>query len=214
VSKRMPFKRISHCVPLAALFYLGSGCTIFPEATSPPVRSYLFTIDSAADRWPSCTSSHGVLVVSLPQEQGGTNTSGIAYLLRPHEIHYYAYNQWAENPARLLMPLLVQAMEKTNCWGTVTHGAAAVRDDFRLDSEILQWQQEFFSNPSRVRLSFRAQLVDSQKREVIAARRFEIIDEAPSNDAYGAVIAGNRAVNRLLGEIAEWLKASSPRQKD
>jgi len=89
-----------------------------------------------------------------------------------------------------------------------------VRDDFRLDSEILQWQQEFFPDPSRVRLSFRAQLVDSQKREVIAARRFEIIEGAPSNDAYGAVIAGNRAVNRLLGEIAEWLKASAPRQKD
>ena len=89
-----------------------------------------------------------------------------------------------------------------------------MRDDFRLDSEILQWQQEFFSNPSLVRLVFRAQLVESQKREVIAARRFEIIEEAPSGDAYGAVIASNRAVNRLLGEIAEWIKANAPRQSN
>ena len=210
----MQFKRISHGVLLGALFYLVSGCTIFPEATNQPVRSYLFTPDFAANQWPSCPSPHGVLVVSLPEEQGGTNNNGIAYLLRPHEIRYYAYNQWAENPARLLMPLMVQAMEKTNCWGTVTHAAAAVRDDFRLDSEILQWQQEFFSNPSRVRLSFRAQLVESQKREVIAARRFEIIEEAPSGDAYGAVIASNHAVNRLLGEIAEWIKATARRQSN
>ena len=193
-------------------FHFAAGCTIFPEAPNQPVRSYVITRDFAGDKWPSCTSPHGVLVVSLPQEQGGTNTSGIAYLLRPHEIRYYAYNQWAESPARLLMPLMVQAMEKTNCWRTVTHAGVAVRDDFRLDSEILQWQQEFFSSPSLVRLSFRAQLVESQKREVIAARRFEIIEEAPSGDAYGAVIASNRAVNRLLGEIAEWIKANAPRQ--
>jgi cholesterol transport system auxiliary component len=208
----MQRKRKSNGVLLAVLFHLAAGCTIFPEAPNQPVRSYVITRDFSADKWPSCTSPHGVLVVSLPQEQGGTNTSGIAYLLRPHEIRYYAYNQWAESPARLLMPLMVQAMEKTNCWGTVTHAAAALRDDFRLDSEILQWQQEFFSNPSLVRLSFRAQLVESQKREVIAARRFEIIEEAPSGDAYGAVIASNRAVNRLLGEIAEWIKANAPRQ--
>jgi cholesterol transport system auxiliary component len=205
-------KRKSNGVLLAVFFHFAAGCTIFPEAPNQPVRSYVITRDFAGDKWPSCTSPHGVLVVSLPQEQGGTNTSGIAYLLRPHEIRYYAYNQWAESPARLLMPLMVQAMEKTNCWGTVTHAAAAVRDDFRLDSEILQWQQEFFSSPSQVRLSLRAQLVESQKREVIAARRFEIIEEAPSGDAYGAVIASNRAVNRLLGEIAEWIKANAPRQ--
>ncbi len=208
----MQRKRKSHGVLLAVLFQLAAGCTIFPEAPNQPVRSYVITPDFSADKWPSCTSPHGVLVVSLPREQGGTNTSAIAYLLRPNEIRYYAYNQWAESPARLLVPLMVQAMEKTNCWGTVTHAAAALRDDFRLDSEILQWQQEFFSNPSRVRLSFRAQLVESEKREVIAARRFEIIEEAPSGDAYGAVIASNRAVNRLLGEIAEWIKANAPRQ--
>ena len=207
-------KRIRNGLLLAGIFNLAAGCTIFPEAPNQPVRSYLFTLDSSADQWPSCPSPHGVLVVSQPQEQGGTNTSAIAYLLRPHEIRYYAYNQWAESPARLLVPLMVQVMEKTNCWDTVTHAAAALRDDFRLDSEILQWQQEFFSNPSRVRLFFRAQLVESQKREVIAARRFEIIEEAPSGDAYGAVIASNRAVNRLLGEIAEWIKANAPRQSN
>lgn len=210
----MQHKRIRNGVLLAGMVHLAAGCTIFPEAPNQPVRSYLFTPDFAAGKWPSCASPLGVLVVGLPDEQGGTNTTGIAYLLRPHEIRYYAYNQWAESPARLLMPLMIQAAEKTNCFGTVAHAAAAVRDDFRLDSEILQWQQEFFSNPSRVRLSFRAQLVESQKRQVIAARRFELIEEAPSDDAYGAVIASNRAVNRLLGEIAEWIKANAPRQSN
>jgi cholesterol transport system auxiliary component len=197
---------------LSALLVTLAGCTIFPEQPNQPVRSYVLTMDSAsANPWPSCAAPDGVLVVGLPREQGGANTSGIAYLMRPHEIRYYAYNQWAESPARLLLPLLLQAMEKTNCWSTVTQANSALRGDYRLDSEILHWQQEFFTAPSRERLSLRAQLVDTQKRDVIAAKRFEIIEQAPSGDAYGAVIASNHAVNRLLYEIAEWVQVHAPR---
>jgi cholesterol transport system auxiliary component len=189
-----------------------AGCTIFPEPPNQPVRSFVLTLEApAANPWPSCAAADGVLLVGGPREQSGTYATGIAYLLRPHEIQYYAYNQWAESPGRLLLPLLIQALERTNCWSTVTQANTALRGDYRLDSEILHWQQEFFANPARERLAFRAQLVDTQKREVIAAKRFEIIEQTPSGDAYGAVIASNRAVNRLLAQIAEWVKTEAPR---
>jgi ABC-type uncharacterized transport system auxiliary subunit len=60
-------------------------------------------------------------------------------------------------------------------------------------------------------LSFRVQIIDSQKREVIAAKRFEIIEHSPTADAYGAVIASNQAVNRLLAQIADWAKDNAAR---
>jgi cholesterol transport system auxiliary component len=159
-----------------------------------------------------CASAGGTLVVSVPHEHNGSNTNGIAYLLRPHELRYYSYNQWVDSPARLLLPLLVQALEKTHCWGTVAQAATALRGDYRLDTTILQWQQEFFPSPSRVRIALRVQMVDIQKRDVTVARRFEVVEEAPTSDAYGAVLASNRAVNRLLGEIAEWIKTNPPRE--
>lgn len=196
---------------LAAALVALPGCTIFPEQPNQPVRSYVLTLDAASQPWPSCALPNGVLVVGLPREQGGANSSGIAYLMRPHEIRYYAYNQWAESLARLLLPLLVQAMERTDCWSTVTPANAALRGDYRLDTEILHWQQEFFAKPPHERLSVRAQLIDSQKREVIAAKRFEIIEHSPTADAYGAVIASNQAVNRLLAQIADWAKDNAAR---
>jgi cholesterol transport system auxiliary component len=198
---------------LASLFQIAPGCTIFPEPPNQPVKSYLLTFDAAPSQaWPSCASSGGTLVVSLPREHNGGNSNGIAYLLRPHELRYYSYNQWADSPARLLLPLLVQAMEQTHCWGTVAQAAAALQGDYRLDTTILQWQQEFFPNPSRVRIAFRVQLLDLGRRDVTVARRFEAVEEAPSSDAYGAVLASNRAVNRLLGDIAEWIKTHPPRE--
>ncbi|MGH7832812.1 MAG: ABC-type transport auxiliary lipoprotein family protein [Candidatus Binatia bacterium] len=194
-------------IVLAGVCLLAAGgCTVLPNEPAEPVRTYVLTLEpSASNPWPSCSSANGALLVTLPREQAGFNTTGIAYLQRPHEVKYYAYNEWAEPPSRLLVPLLVQGMEKTNCWVTVAQPATAVRADYRLDTEILNWQQEFFSNSSRVRLSLKAQLVDAQKREVMSARRFEIVEEAPTDDAYGAVVGINRAAARLLKEIAQWI---------
>jgi cholesterol transport system auxiliary component len=188
------------------------GCTLLPNEPGEPLRTYVLTLEpGASNPWPSCPLPNGALLVTLPREQAGFNTTGIAYLQRPHEIKYYAYNEWAEPPSRLLVPLLVQGMEKTNCWATVAQPATAVRADYRLDTEILNWQQEFFPNSSRVRLALKAQLVDAQKREVISARRFEIVEEAPSDDAYGAVVGINRAAARLLKEIAQWITTDAPK---
>jgi cholesterol transport system auxiliary component len=198
---------------LSAVCWLAAGgCTLLPNGEAQPVRTYVLTLEpSASNPWPSCASSNGALLVTLPREQAGFNTTGIAYLQRPHEIKYYAYNEWAEPPSRLLVPLLVQGMEKTNCWVTVAQPATAVRADYRLDTEILNWQQEFVSDSSRVRLSVKAQLVDTQKREVLSARRFEIVEAAPTDDAYGAVVGMNRAAARLLKEIAEWITTDAPK---
>ena len=105
----------------------------------------------------------------------------------------------------MLAPLLVQAMEKTGCWRIALQMPAVVQGDYRLDTEILHLQQEFFSQPSRVRLTLRVQLVGLPGQSIIAAQRFEILEDAPSEDAYGGVIAASHAVDKLLEQMADWV---------
>jgi cholesterol transport system auxiliary component len=145
------------------------------------------------------------LVVSLPRAQAGFDTTRMVYLLRPHEVSYYAFNQWADTPARMLMRLLALAMEKRALWVAVFQMPGPVRPDYRLDSDNLVLEQQFFSKPSRVRLALRAQLIDMKRQTVMDSRSFEIFEEAPTEDAYGGVIAANRAAVRLLDEVAAWL---------
>jgi cholesterol transport system auxiliary component len=128
----------------------------------------------------------------------------MAYLLQPYEVSYYADSQWIATPARLLAPLLVQALEQTGCWRTVSQMPAAVHGDYRLDTDIVHWQHEFFSSPSRAHLTVRIQLVAQHKQEVIASRQFEVFEPAPSEDAPGGVLATNRAVEQLLRQVADW----------
>ena len=74
----------------------------------------------------------------------------MAYLLRPYEVSYYGYNQWADTPARMLQRIMVENFEKTGEWNAVLQTPSAVPAQYRLDCDNLVLEQQFFSNPSRV----------------------------------------------------------------
>jgi cholesterol transport system auxiliary component len=132
----------------------------------------------------------------------------MAYLLRKHELSYYAFNQWADAPGRMMLGLLAQAMEATGLWHAVVQAPTPMRADYRLDCDNLAVEQQFFSQPSRVRLALRAQLIELNKRKILATREFELFEAAPTEDAYGGVVAANRAAARLLEELALWIGTS------
>ena len=82
---------------------------------------------------------------------------------------------------------------------------AAIRGDYRLDTEILQWQQEFLTQPSQIHCALRTQLVEIQSQRVLAVKEFEVLAPAESEDAHGGVIAFNQALPQLLEQIGEWV---------
>ena len=129
----------------------------------------------------------------------------MAYLLRPYEVSYYGYNQWADTPARMLQRIMVENFEKTGEWNAVLQTPSAVPAQYRLDCDNLVLEQQFFSNPSRVRLALRAQIVETKTQSILATRSFELFETAPTDDPYGGVIAANHATEKLIKEMAEWL---------
>jgi len=130
----------------------------------------------------------------------------MVYFKRAYELEHYAMNQWADTPARMFTPLLVQALGQTGAWRAVVPLPGSVRGDYRLDSHGFALQQEFLQQPSRVRVTVRTQLVDLKESKVVGTRAFEATEEAPSEDAYGGVLAANRAIATMLDRIASWLQ--------
>jgi cholesterol transport system auxiliary component len=135
----------------------------------------------------------------------------MAYLPRPNTVKYYANSRWADSPAGMLAPAIVEALEKTGCWRAVVRMPTTLPADFRLDTEDLVLGQEFFSRTSKVRLALRATLVDLREPGILAARRFEALEDAPSEDADGGAIAAGRAAEKLLGSLATWANAAARR---
>ena len=188
------------------LLLMIAGCSLGPTETTAP-RSYFLNpeISWKNPHGSSERSGTAVLLITQPKAQAGFDTERMAYLLRPYEVNYYAFNQWADTPARLLHRVIVENLDKSGMWSAVLQSPGAVPAQYRLDLDNLNLEQQFFSQPSRVRLSVRAQIIETKKPAILATRSFEVLEAAPTEDAYGGVLAANQAAAKLLIEIAAWL---------
>ena len=74
----------------------------------------------------------------------------------------------------------------------------SIRGDFRLDLTQVVLLQKFLKQPSRLRLSWRAQLVNIKDRNVMGTRDFSKEEEAFSENAYGGCIGCPAGVNSPL----------------
>lgn len=184
----------------AACMFALAGCAGLHSAGTEPLHTYL--LEAQFDRVERVRPIPLTLAVSPPRAAPGYDTARMAFMRQPYALEYFAKNRWADTPAKMLGPLLVRALEQRSEYGAVAPATGMIKGDVRLDVEIILLQQEFTSSPSRLHLMLRAQLVEQASRRVLATQVFEAFENAPSDDPYGGVVAANRALPRLLEQIA------------
>jgi cholesterol transport system auxiliary component len=145
-----------------------------------------------------------VLEIAPPRARPGFDTPQMAYTQRANALEYFAKNRWADTPARMLAPLFAQALDQSGGFRAVVQAPSLAAANLRLDTELVRLQQDFGARPSRVQLTVRAQLIEVDARRVLASAEFDETEAAPSDDAYGGVIAANRALGRLLERLAKF----------
>lgn len=181
---------------------------VLPRSADNPVHTFVLTgeaPDRGADGRAVPAGAQAVLVVGVPQAASGFEQPRMAYLQRPFEVSYYATHVWVDAPSRMLAPLLVRSLETTGLWRVVVPMPTALRGDYQLDTSDLVLQQEFLQPPSRTRMQLRAQLTDVKTQRVMGTRSFEALEPAPTEDAYGGVLAANRALATVLRMVNDWI---------
>ena len=172
----------------------------------------LYRLDAQLPARGSVAKRDVVLAVSLPQAQPGAESAAMAYVQQAHLVEYFASSRWADTPARMLEPLLLQALTQGGGFRAVVSNVSAVAADYRLDSEWLRLQQEFEQPPSRMHLTLRVQLVNLHTRQVVAAQEIDEVEQTASENAYGGVVAANLAMQRVLGRVVDFCVAHTARQ--
>jgi cholesterol transport system auxiliary component len=193
--------RIKQLLSVGLLLTLSACASINQE----PPRTYVLTAghwDAPAPKKP--IPKGPLLLVSSPKAWPGYDTARIAYVKEPLRLDYYANNEWADHPSRMLEPLLVNALEATGRFAAVVSTTNGVSGDLRLDIEIIHLHQTFLTQPSQGRVAVRAQLVDVARDRILGTRTFEAAVPAPSDDPYGGIKAINQAVDQILGEITSF----------
>jgi cholesterol transport system auxiliary component len=185
--------------------FLLCGCSmLLPVSTPPPT---LFSFDSPqpmAETAPAAPVQMGAptLIVSIPRAATGFGSSQIVYIRRPHTFEYFRNSQWVDTPAGMISPLIVAALERSGHFSAVIQAPTSATGQLHLDVEIVRLQHEFLTLPSQVRFTLRAHLIDTATRQVVGWREFEAIVPSSSEDPYGGVLAANRAVAKVIAELA------------
>lgn len=200
-------RHVSVIIMWAALGGCGSLQPVKSE--SPSTYALDARFDASATQSPAALT----VVVAKPREGAGFDSARMAYVKKPHELEYFSRNQWVDSPGKMLAPLLVRALDTGGAFRAVIQAPAPVSGDLRLESDIVRLQQEFLTTPSRVRFTLRVQLIDVPGKRVIATREFDVLENAPSDDPYGGVVAANRAVRHALAEVAAFCAAQGQMPK-
>ncbi len=178
-------------------------CACLSLGGQKPQAVDLYALDLVFEDPPGAGTAPPIGVAG-PRAAPGFDGPRMIYVRRAHELRHYARAEWVEPPAHMLGPLLVRALEHTGRFQAVMAMPGGVSAGLRLDTEIVRLQQEFAETPSRVRFTMRAQLADVAAGRVLGTRELEAVEAAPTDDAYGGVVAANRAVRRVLEEAAGW----------
>jgi len=185
-----------------------AGCT---GLQAPKLESiHLYTLDAQPASITAQHQNNRVLAISMPTAWPGYDTPQIAYQRQPLELEYFLTHRWADTPARMLRPLLAQALEPAFRAVVPTPGIVAA--DLRLDTELIQLKQDFTTQPSRIQLVLRAQLIDVKDKRVIAVKQFDESENSATEDAYGGILATNRALQRVLSQLTVFCVDASARQ--
>lgn len=180
-----------------------SACSLLQPIT-PPFPNFYVLEGISGKTSPPAPASAPTLIVSPPHAAAGFDSQRMIYLREPYKLEHFAQSEWIEPPARLLAPLIVDAIVRTGAFRAVVLTPSTAAGDFRLDSEIIRLQQDFRSRPGSVRLTLRATLIDENTRRVVAWREFDQSVATKSEDPYGGVIAANRALQNTLEKLADF----------
>ncbi len=196
-----------------------TGCAgVLPKPPELPPRTYLLSADPNEGEARPAQAARGelrslapTLAVSRPEAAAGYGSARIAYMDQDYRLDYYADHAWVDSPGAMLGPLLIDALRGSGAFAAVTENARGVGADLRLDTVIESLYQDFRSRPSQARVQLRVRLVDLQGRRVLATRVFTGSQPAPSDDAYGGVVAANRVLAKMLPEVAAFAAEAATR---
>ena len=182
--------------------------------TGGPTPPAFYSLEGAMAAAPApAPAGAPTLIVNPPHAAAGFDSPHIMYVREAHKLEYFAHSEWADPPARMLAPLLVAALEHTGAFHAVVQSPSAAAGELRLDTEIIRLQHEFQVQPSRVRFTLRAYLVDDNTRRVLAWREFDTALASASEDPYGGVVAANQAVQTVLAELAAFCAETARAQR-
>lgn len=147
------------------------------------------------------------ILISQPEAMAGYQTDQMLYMQKPFEITAFVHNTWRSPPASMLYPLLMQSLQQAGYFYAVASGPYVEKVDYRLDTQLIELQQNFLTKPSKIDMVVKAVLTHVDDNRVVSTRIFIEHRPCPIDTPYGGVIAANTATKALTSAISTFIVA-------
>ncbi|HSU06262.1 MAG TPA: ABC-type transport auxiliary lipoprotein family protein [Acetobacteraceae bacterium] len=170
------------------------GCSLLLPPKPEPVKAILSEVPNDLPHERRHAAS---LLILTPETSPAYDTTRMAYSVKLYQIAYFRDNEWAETPAQMIQPLLVQTLQRTGLFRAILTPPETGRTDYTLRTNIVNLVQDYTVNPPVLRLAFRLQLLGASGR-LIAGREITVQETMRDATPYAGVIAANDAVGKAL----------------
>ena len=175
------------------------GCALLSAAR---VDTQTFTLDPPApDMRQAAHCAAETLLVFPPQAQATYDTTQMAYTTQAHRVAFFSRHEWADTPSRMLLPVLVRALQDTHCFSAVVTPPYAEHYTHALHTDLVELLQDFTSQPPTLRLVLRVHLSDDVAGSTIASRELVLSEPLSQGTPEAGVVAANKAAARALQEV-------------
>jgi cholesterol transport system auxiliary component len=130
-------------------------------------------------------------------------TDDIAYSSHPLQVEYFAKNKWADTPARMLRPLIINTLQGTRHFRVITT-SQNTQYDYILSAKIEELQQVFTAHSSYVVFRLHVEIINPKTGRIVRAREFISSKITCQCTPYSGVVAANRAITQVLAELANF----------
>jgi len=190
---------------LLALASLLAGCVNVGNSTAAPAVVYYVLNDSAPPAVATPVRADAPTLLVLDTATGSFyDTEQLIFSRSRGTRGQYQLARWTERPGKRFAELMRVRLDRQGAWH-VSAAGGYVRGDMLLDTELIEFYHDAVSQPGKVRLVLRAELVDLKQRKLKGRRVFEQQVALATYDAAGAAQASSQAVSQALDELTAWL---------
>jgi cholesterol transport system auxiliary component len=187
---------------LIACFIFFSGCALFSPINIDTKKNVLSNtpLDLPSEKTHSAT-----LLVLVPETMPAYATTQMVYSTQAYQISYFTKNEWAATPSQMIQPLIVATLRSTHYFSEVLSPPDFGRHTFALRIEILEFKQDFTSEPAMLQLAMRISLSREATNQLVASKQLRVSEPMTERNPYAGVAAANEAMPKLLLELAKFV---------
>lgn len=188
-----------------------AGCALDLPGTGEPPRIFVLSPKSTFKE--DLPDVDWQLLVDVPVSAAGISSSRIALQQNAMELEYYSRAAWTDAAPKLIQTLLIESFENSGKILAVGRQAIGLRSDFLLNTELREFQAEYFDEDGkpmasgegpRVRVRLNVKLIKMPQRAIVGSHTIEEVIQAKGTDMVTIVQAYDEALGKVLKETVHW----------